>query len=1352
MKTVALLFSSLFFTLQLATCSSIEIQHRSSASFPVRNEPQKLSTLRRSKRGSVVVPTITQDEHGTMIEITFEPRPTEENESGLSTKRTNLNPNSAFGESGDVNRRGMGRHGNGINPNNIAMVRQLSRDSTQTNKKNPLSILGAAFNVLNPIPYVKGSLKGFHNVFKGNIRPFLQSPNKPYASSMTDVNLVSNQHSQLSINNDASSPPEDSSTTSSNTHSSLLTKNGLNLQIPPELVSYSALEVNLKPNGEINIAPAGVNATKNRNPGGGTPDLLLTQTFSGEGSDTSKFNDVSPTPADSVSSASNSFNYGPLESLNKVKLVTDKPMVVSSIQDIINLQNLVEINRNKNRPIHFDALLKHNPIPIDLSSLYERQRNNIAKNDQSPFPSEHIYLLPFRVNDDENPTSLPPLPPRNSNRNKPPPHFNEPHPPPSAIPPPPPSPHQRHHPRHPPPFTPPGFYPRISDSEVGPSEIYYIDITIPDGDSAKPIVQHQRISSKKKRRNKRSALASEDKKQTSNIKRDRKLFIDYDGWQPMGVSNPMLNKPTLVYKPPTLQRVQFYNSPTENKPLYPVRPVNPPVYVATANPSSKQVHSIYGTEQINYLHINPDANEAKVFSNFKRSPSSEQAKNSPNKSRRRSPKVKIKVKELRPVKARESENSEIHSKENSPNLVISVEATTLSAPTTTTTTITTTSSSKPKTKKSAGLSFEEILKSSLSKTKPQKPELVIDIPQEVSENDYPLNSDFSEKIISDDGDYYIYYDYDEYEEPQSDGDLAFSASDPFASIIPFIPREDRIESSIEAPDKLKTSSSNRNVQKVNLKKASLYELLRGFEGAQFDPYIGSASDVEEKSLDAKDVRENRFYKYQNRKFSLEDDEEEIPTSTYTRPWYLIETRPKQKERNHIEKRPYPGSKHKFFTNRHVSKFSESKYIYNPYLEDHLNSFKPTESLMANSLSELLQIFKYITTPNPLAKQLEVKPKSFRYTKPTEAPDQFTSEKPRRFTTFRYTLSPSKTQTSTDPTVYDVGTIDAPIINLNDSVAETNSLDGYLFSDSEASPEYIRPETHPNSIHLTPREKAIVRFERITQDPPKMDKDAVRRSERDPFVVVELAPTTDSSSYLVHEGHSKVKIFGSYNRNKSLKISSQKQNKHIDPIAKMSKQYEHLITYPPGIVVSPVTAKPLAKIPGFVKTSFIITTSTERSIKPVTENAPNIVTKYFVTTTVKSEEVSKINKKSSQLVPTKVTDSSIESLPKHVENQDNLIKERKENEANDRLFIDVGEIDSNREDDYNPINSFKSSESAEKLSSTTDEIIDLNSLPSPLQAFSRLFFSYFPTPKKVTDIGRETKKIAENLERLKNAER
>ncbi|XP_063880217.1 mucin-5AC-like [Scylla paramamosain] len=581
----------------------------------------------------------------------------------------------------------------------------------------------------------------------------------------------------------------------------------------------------------------------------------------------------------------------------------------------------------------------------------------------------------------------------------------------------------------------------------------------------------------------------------------RRRSLDFDGWFPMDVSNPMADDPTVAYQPPPLERVHFSNEPMKEKPLYPVRPENPTVFVVRSEKQKPEYHSVYGTENIEYYHINPQSNIVRAF---------------------RSPSFTIGEATLVPEQT---------------------EATTTSSTTSTTTSTTTDSTAK---------AVEE--SSSV-------PETNLEIPQK--EEGFSDRSDvFYEDTELSDGE--ASPDEKPGCETETESDLEGAFSETRTSVILppelfYLLRErskklqERMIAQLPQQTPAPPPARRRFDNTATIRTGpALHELLGNLpreSQIEESPYLGSATD----SAGVRKIPPPNF-RYASLRTSAS---RQSPVTSRTRvrgsstrkpassgrPWYLIDTRSSDSSRrrepsiaSYIVPDTLSGdSKVNYKPNGPVSYVNKqittiTDLIDNPHLNDHMNSYKPT--LTANSLSELLQIFRYTQVTNgPGGSSTEepVTVREFRYTRPTEETPT-TEILP---TNYRYTPSPSK---FSDPTT-EPGITERPPAVYSDAVADTNSLDGYLFSDSEANPEYARPQVRQNAVVKedkdADREKGAARGTSKVKINSNLVQRATATSTPAPRELRVIRPgpapsskiTTVSPQYVIYQGHSKVKVFG-----------------------------------------------------------------------------------------------------------------------------------------------------------------------------------------------------------------------------------
>ncbi|MPC44510.1 hypothetical protein E2C01_038183 [Portunus trituberculatus] len=608
------------------------------------------------------------------------------------------------------------------------------------------------------------------------------------------------------------------------------------------------------------------------------------------------------------------------------------------------------------------------------------------------------------------------------------------------------------------------------------SAVYYIDITIPGNAGGTPSVNAKRLTR-------------------------RRRSLDFDGWFPMDVSNPMADDPTVAYQPPPLERVHFSNEPMKEKPLFPVRPENPTVFVVRSEKEKPEYHSVYGTENIEYYHINPQSNIVRAF---------------------RSPSFTISEATLVPEQS---------------------ESTTMSSTTSITTSTTTDSTA-------------EVVEESSS-----VPETNLEIPEK--EEGFSDRSDvFYEDTELSDAEAGLNEKPDCETETESDLEGAFSETQTSVILPPELfyllrERSKRFQEQTIAQRPQQTPAPpparKRFDNAATIRTGpALHELLGNHpqkSKIEESPYLGSATD----SAGVRKIPPPNF-RYSSLRTSASG---QSPVTSHTRvrgsptrkpglpgrPWYLINTRSSDSSRrrepsiasyivpdtlsgdNKVHYKPNgPVS----YVNKQITTISD--LIDNPHLNDHMNSYKPT--LTANSLSELLQIFRYTQVTNgPSGSSTEepVTVREFRYTRPTEETPT-TEILP---TNYRYTPSPSK---FSDPTT-EPGITERPPAVYSDAVADTNSLDGYLFSDSETNPEYTHPQIPQNTVVKEDkdagREKGAARGTSKVKINSNLVQRATGTSTPAPRELRVIRPgpapsskiTTVSPQYVIYQGHSKVKVFG-----------------------------------------------------------------------------------------------------------------------------------------------------------------------------------------------------------------------------------
>ncbi|XP_066976666.1 uncharacterized protein [Macrobrachium rosenbergii] len=602
--------------------------------------------------------------------------------------------------------------------------------------------------------------------------------------------------------------------------------------------------------------------------------------------------------------------------------------------------------------------------------------------------------------------------------------------------------------------------------------VFYIDITIPGSENAEPLIRS---------RSKRS--------------------LQFDGWYPMDVSNPMSDEPTLGYQPPPLERVHFSDDPVTDKPMYPVKPKNPTVFVVRAEPREPELHSVYGTENIEYFHIHPQTNTIRAF---------------------RAPDQSIgAIQFVSPPQFGESEGNSKHSSSLK------------------------NSEAKSVTEKEVGSDdlFDDI-------------RFIDSASQYASDYDLDMDGSFSEfsPVVVRPHDFHR-------RDPPGFRRYEFQET----------PARRRVDV-IDLPPSRQRDTSRSS-------RPALYELLGNVKyESQIEetPYLGSATDSARTSVFREVPPPNFFPGHTSRRYSSQNVDKDIQRSgprrpsyrntglddSVSHPWYLIDTKSERRREPSIASYIHPETRlgdervhyKPFGPVAYVSKDSERTRqrdsIYNPHLDDHMNSYKPSTSLIANSLSELLQIFKYTQVTDKPGKGSTgdgiTLVREFRYTRPTE-------ETPTTVPSFEENPSSDNGYTSTPPSVRNNITRNVtanPEKVSYDAVADTNSLDGYLFSDSEASPEYAHPEVKPNIVIIEGKDIAtskglikdnirptIVIHPNATRENVRITP-ATSRTEKPSFDGLEIIypgpepkTTTSRSSlsswplYVIHEGHSKVKLFG-----------------------------------------------------------------------------------------------------------------------------------------------------------------------------------------------------------------------------------
>ncbi|XP_042875593.1 uncharacterized protein LOC122255524 [Penaeus japonicus] len=815
----------------------------------------------------------------------------------------------------------------------------------------------------------------------------------------------------------------------------------INIQIPKELQDIPVLEINMKPNGDISIGPGGggtdasFSDTQTSTATADLPDApdSFSQDFDNGDFDSSvdnpgtfDYNSPLRSGQEGFDQLDTSFQTFPPES----------PGRVNSIQDILRMQNLGTTNNvfgsgmfdvapmTRMQPLLLDNENGHTNDPVLNNVPNSFSRHNLLSNFPSTFPPDRNNVNHiYFVPFNMQPTS-PTSVPAAQNKSQPIPLQTE------------------------------------IKSVKKDSPIYYIDITLP-GQRGNPIVK------------------------TSRAKRS--LQYDFDGWFPLDVSNPMADDPTVGYQPPPLTQVHFSAEPMAKKPMYPVRPENPPVFVVRSEKVQPEYDAVYGTENIEYFHIHPQTNVIRAF----RSPSQN-------------------VGAIRFVSAPQFGEGE---------------------------------------------------------------EQTSDSPKK-NGSDHPSAADKEPGTADQADDYAKGGGEIQFSGPEAQYDMNYEddMDGAFSEIHPTMVRgrpghifqyssgdyEER-PSLTRRQDYLGNRNSDRTRSRV-----ALYELLGNHNPeSQIEeaPYLGSATDSAGVSNIRKVLPPTFFRNLPNRRPSTtrtspgrapsrregEDYDEASPSST--RSWFLIETRserPDRKREPSIASYIHPET-HSGDEKIHYKPYGPVSYIprgvkrgehiHNPHLDDHMNSYKPSTSLTANSLSELLQIFRYTqVTDLPKERGATENPttlREFRYTRPTEEPP-----------TTPPTFFPSSLRYTTPPPTADELSTDTAVTEKEpgtyfDAVADTNSLDGYLFSDSEASPEYARPQLRPNVVIIESKDsndsKGVVResstvrvvsTSSVTSKPSETTaSEPVKTNFEDLEVIFSGSKSLSSPLYVIHQGHSKVRVFG-----------------------------------------------------------------------------------------------------------------------------------------------------------------------------------------------------------------------------------
>ena len=663
----------------------------------------------------------------------------------------------------------------------------------------------------------------------------------------------------------------------------------------------------------------------------------------------------------------------------------------------------------------------------------------------------------------------------------------------------------------------------------------------------------------------------------------------------------MADDPTIQYQPPRLGKVHFGPDSPPTKPLYPIIPKNPPVVVVTNDKRKTAIHEVYGTENIEYLHVDPESNSIKKFTN-------EDAKKTV-------------------IFPESNENETEDSKK--------------------------------------GLLTEKVHETSTKKfvwppepiKEPGFADRSADILIDYGSSEGPLNVIFPDSS---------YYDYG-YEYSPGDQDIALSETNDSQENLG-IAIETSVEEHTDLDDELIVSPTStrpidyftdlQTIYKPPVPDGYSYDTIRfsdsseNFDGFTNDFYESQVEKYEEAESGTsfyKKAPPPSFYKNQKNHISKvkekdnenydkkqEDNEDEWNSS---KPWFLIDTKSDNKNSkkgpsiaSYIRPETHnggdtihymPNQKMSTGITRHID-----GHIHNHHLDDHMNSYKPANSITANSLSELLQIFKYtmVTEEPELTTQLPpIVKKGWRYTKPPTTPTpEPSTRRVVHYNTFRYTTPTDENKEVTSPL--------PPIITTTskldesfylDRVAETNSLDGYLFSDSEAAPEYARPETKPNTVTIDKKDEVEVKgvvkdkveAKVVVKDETKgsiiANTNVTRRGDFVPSGKLEplepkgiekvftsgkslFSSAPQQSMYVIIQGHSKVKMFGT----NSVKNPIEKEKKNSDFI---------IVTTHATTTEAPETLVPF-------------TLAAEDTPDTTTENpSEDLITTYEPTTTISSIE-------------------------------------------------------------------------------------------------------------------------------------
>ncbi|KAF2366670.1 hypothetical protein FHG87_002559 [Trinorchestia longiramus] len=624
----------------------------------------------------------------------------------------------------------------------------------------------------------------------------------------------------------------------------------------------------------------------------------------------------------------------------------------------------------------------------------------------------------------------------------------------------------------------------VDDNKTGSegTNIYYIDITIPDTFGGASIIRRREKSKARSKRDTNQSHSPTDSAKSNRMTR----LIQYTGWHPVDLNNPLNNQPTISYKPPTLQKVHFGEDPPSTKPLYPILPENPPVFVVRENKEKPEIDEIYGTEKFQYVHIEP---KSKTIRSFKPAGNARV--------------VKV-VQRLDKVKG-----------------------------------------------------------SDLMKRSPASQIGFFD-----SSNSRP-NYDVSNFNFS-----------NSHDGKAPDLDFAFSeinhklsVPQPIGRLLPRVaPSPDRPREPSGRGMLPSTVTPQQLLQaRLNLARLPLLSPLHGLFGSftqiPLDVYPKRsglpAGDSVVEEIPAPDLK-----RQPNGNLQLSGSE---PAGT------VVFARSRQEiDRN--DPADYLDQNGKI----------DRTLINKTRLRHQLSQQKTSKTLAANSLSELLQIFRHINVTEPPPTPTTTPPpvtimKGFRYTKPTEAPITTTTARPtttKRFrlpTAIRYLMGKPKNKSYIEnvltttarppgirsftparitirPTLTPKSSKKVQRIpdRIFDRVAETNSLDGYLFSDSEPSPKYVKTEKKPSTVVkpndtstnivpalVIPKALFSKRVSVRLVGGSKPEEEIVHTKNEEPLksefeiIYTKNAKTTtmkslvvDDSPFTIIEGHSKVRVFRS----------------------------------------------------------------------------------------------------------------------------------------------------------------------------------------------------------------------------------